>query len=50
VDMIFCCTDNLSSRLVLNRLAFQYLISLIDLGIDIECSEEGKIRTAGGVC
>jgi molybdopterin/thiamine biosynthesis adenylyltransferase len=24
------------------------LISLIDLGIDIECSEEGKIRTAGG--
>jgi molybdopterin/thiamine biosynthesis adenylyltransferase len=48
VDVIFCCTDNLSSRLVLNRLAFQYLIPLIDLGISIECLEEGEIRTAGG--
>lgn len=48
VDVIFCCTDNLSSRLVLNRLAFQYLIPLIDLGIDIHSTEMGKIRTAGG--
>ena len=48
VDVIFCCTDNLSSRLVLNRLAFQYLIPLIDMGIDIQSSERGGIRTAGG--
>jgi molybdopterin-synthase adenylyltransferase len=48
VDVIFGCTDNLTSRLVLNRLAFQYLIPLIDMGIDIELKEEGKIRTAGG--
>jgi len=47
-DVIFCCTDNLSSRLVLNRLAFQYLIPLIDVGIDIQASEHGGIRTAGG--
>lgn len=48
VDVVFCCTDNLSSRLVLNRLAFQYLIPLIDMGIDIQALEDGKIRTAGG--
>jgi molybdopterin/thiamine biosynthesis adenylyltransferase len=48
VDVIFCCTDNLSSRLVLNRVAYQYLIPMIDLGIDIQTSRKGEIRTAGG--
>lgn len=48
VDVIFCCTDNLSSRLVLNRVAFQYLIPMIDLGIDIQASRKQGIRTAGG--
>jgi molybdopterin/thiamine biosynthesis adenylyltransferase len=48
VDVIFCCTDNLTSRLVLNRLAFQYLIPLLDIGIDIQLSEKGSIRAAGG--
>ena len=47
-DVIFCCTDNLSSRLVLNRFASQYFIPVIDMGIDIQTKEEGKIRTAGG--
>ena len=47
-DVIFCCTDNLLSRIVLNRMAFQYLIPLIDMGIDIQCNEQGKITTAGG--
>jgi len=47
-DVIFCCTDNLLSRIVLNRMAFQYLIPLIDMGIDIQCNEQGKIATAGG--
>ena len=47
-DVIFCCTDNLSSRLVLNRFASQYFIPVIDMGIDIQAKEEGKIRTAGG--
>lgn len=48
VGVIFCCTDNLSSRAALNRFCFQYYIPLIDMGIDIEVKEEGKIRTAGG--
>jgi len=48
VDVIFCCTDNLSSRLVLNRIAFQYLIPLIDIGIDIQSSGSGDIRSAAG--
>jgi len=47
-DVIFCCTDNLSSRLVLNRMAYQYMIPVIDTGLDIQCEEEGKIRSAGG--
>lgn len=47
-DAIFCCTDNLLSRIVLNRIAFQYLIPLIDMGIDIQCEEKGKIARAGG--
>lgn len=47
-DVIFCCTDNLSSRLVLNRFVSQYFIPVIDMGIDIQAEQEGKIRTAGG--
>jgi len=47
-DVLFCCTDNLLSRIVLNRMAFQYLIPLIDMGIDIQCNEQGIIATAGG--
>jgi len=47
-DVIFCCTDNLLSRIVLNRMAFQYLIPLIDMGIDIQCEEQGKVIAAGG--
>jgi len=48
VDVVFCCTDNYSSRAALNRFCFQYYIPLIDMGIDIEVKEKGKIRTAGG--
>ena len=47
-DIIFCCTDNLSSRLVLNRIALQYLIPLIDIGIKIQSTEQGKIHSACG--
>lgn len=48
VDVIFCCTDNLSSRFMLNKFVFQYLIPLIDMGNEIQLKEESKIRTAGG--
>jgi molybdopterin/thiamine biosynthesis adenylyltransferase len=32
-DVIFCCTDDHSGRLFLNRLAYFYLIPVIDVGL-----------------
>ncbi len=48
VDVLFCCTDNLRSRALLNRLSFQHLIPLIDMGIDIQADAESKVRKIGG--
>lgn len=48
LDVIFCCTDTHSSRMVLTRICSQYLIPLIDMGVDIQPSKEGKIRRVGG--
>jgi molybdopterin/thiamine biosynthesis adenylyltransferase len=48
VDILFCCTDNLRSRALLNRLAFQYFVPLIDMGIDIQPDDEGQVRKIGG--
>lgn len=50
VDVIFCCTDNRRSRVVVNRMAHQYLIPLIDTGVDIQPdpTEARKIRRIGG--
>lgn len=48
VDVIFCCTDNMSSRMVINRMAHQYLIPVLDIGVDIQPTEDGKIRKIGG--
>lgn len=50
VDVIFCCTDNLRSRVVLNRMAHQYLIPLIDTGVDIQPdpNKPGGITRIGG--
>ncbi len=47
-DVLFCCTDSLTSRMVLTRLASQYLIPLIDMGINIQLSSEGTISRIGG--
>lgn len=47
-DVVFCCTDNMSSRMVINRIAHQYLIPFFDLGIDIQPTKDGKIRRIGG--
>jgi len=46
-DVIFCCTDNLHSRMVLNRIVYQYLIPLIDVGLEIQ-AYGGIITSAGG--
>lgn len=49
-DVIFCCTDNLASRAVLNRISYQYLIPMIDIGMDLQYDEKqiDFIRAAGG--
>jgi molybdopterin/thiamine biosynthesis adenylyltransferase len=46
-DLVMVATDNLLSRTVVNRLMAQYLIPLIDAGIDIDVAHE-QIRAIGG--
>ncbi len=41
------CTDDFLSRYVLNRLATQYLIPLIDTGVEIE-APDGDLRSIAG--
>lgn len=47
-DIIFCCTDTMVSRMVLSRVAEQYLIPVIDMGIDIQSGTDGNIERIGG--
>lgn len=47
LDFIFCCTDTQGSRAVLNQLAYQYLIPVIDLGVRIDAFE-GLVSTIAG--
>lgn len=42
VDLIFCCTDSHGSRAVLNQLAYQYFVPVIDMGVRID-EREGRI-------
>lgn len=35
-DVVFCCTDSEGSRHVLNEIAYQYLLPVIDLGTEID--------------
>jgi len=46
-DVVFSCTDNDWSRSVLNRFAYQYLVSLIDLGTRVG-TREGLVVGIGG--
>ncbi len=46
-DVIFCCTDNDLSRSVLNRLAYQYLVPTIDMGVRI-VAKDAKVEAAAG--
>lgn len=39
-DFIFCCTDSMASRALINQLAYQYLVPAIDMGV--------AIRVVGG--
>jgi molybdopterin/thiamine biosynthesis adenylyltransferase len=48
VDMLFGCTDNHSSRLILNHLAVQYLVPCLDLGTGLQAQENNRLTAAGG--
>lgn len=42
-DVIFGCTDNLSSRAILNDVSIQYYVPLIDIGCRIHKLPDGRI-------
>jgi len=46
-DFIFCCTDNHWSRAVLNQLSYQYLVPVIDMGVQLVV-ESGRLTHAAG--
>jgi molybdopterin-synthase adenylyltransferase len=46
-DVLFCCTDNETSRAVLNRFAYQYLTPLIDMGTRIVVRGNQVVGAAG---
>jgi len=50
-DVIFGCTDDHDGRLLLNRLAYFYLIPVIDMGLAIEPEPQGGgVRELSGRC
>jgi molybdopterin-synthase adenylyltransferase len=46
-DFVFCCTDSHGSRAVLNQLAYQYLVPMIDMGVVI-AAPDGKVTHVAG--
>ncbi len=49
VDFVFGCTDSHGSRAVLNQLAYQYLVPVIDMGVSLGGPERGALRITGRV-
>lgn len=47
VDLVFCCTDSHGSRAVLNQLAYQFFVPVIDIGVRID-AKDGKITSVVG--
>jgi molybdopterin/thiamine biosynthesis adenylyltransferase len=47
-DLIVCCTDGHSSRAWLTELSSQYLVTLIDMGVEVQATS-GATRAGGGV-
>lgn len=45
-DVVFACTDNLSSRAILNDIAIKYFIPLIDVGCKIDVNKKNEIEKA----
>jgi molybdopterin/thiamine biosynthesis adenylyltransferase len=48
-DLAFCCTDGHGSRAILSWLAYQYLVPIIDVGVQIDVAEEAVSAIAGRV-
>lgn len=48
-DLILSCTDSHASRHLLNQLAYQYLVPVIDLGVAINVPADGQVHFAGHV-
>lgn len=46
-DVLFCCTDTMTSRMVLSRFPAQYYVPLIDLGINIQI-KDARVHRIGG--
>lgn len=46
-DFIFNCTDTHASRHVVNQLAYQYLVPVIDMGVSISVIGNGTVQFAG---
>ena len=47
-DLIICCTDGHGSRALLTEMAAQYLVPLIDLGVEVQAAGSST-RAGGGV-
>lgn len=45
-DVIFSCTDNLTSRSILNDVSIQYYIPLIDVGVRIHFNKDDSLEQA----
>jgi molybdopterin-synthase adenylyltransferase len=45
--VIFLCTDNMSSRAIVNDLSLRFLIPVIDVGVGIQ-ADKGRVSVAGG--
>jgi molybdopterin/thiamine biosynthesis adenylyltransferase len=48
-DVLFCCTDTMVSRMVLTRFPKQFLIPLIDVGVNIQMKDDKVDRIGGRV-
>jgi len=48
-DFTFCCTDSHGSRAVLNQLAYQYLLPMIDMGVVIATEDKTITHVVGRV-
>lgn len=48
-DVIFTCTDDHWGRSVINQIAYQYLIPVINIGVALDSDDDGEITAGNGV-